>query len=527
MVRKRGGAGPRTPAAQQARHRGTKAEEGPRDTPQQQRASHTRKRHRPTFAEDEVDLALSRNIAQLLYQAECEKIEVAQRAINVKTRCGTRWRTGVTCTTARVRVRAQARGRRPPTLSRTARGGGQAVPVHAGVRARGAAVWAVVCARVGPRRRLALPEEATFSRELRDTYAAPSRAATAHIVEACGLQLPVGPATALEEVVAREPVLRELFQDRHVAIRKCAVCGAAEVLHGEGGNFQTVSGGMVALLPPQRAPVHLDADAVMACVKSTQVDHTISCTGRAKGRQHAPAPVATEQSRVFSEAVAVEIGMWGDDLLAWTKSQWNWYCHTRMGRRRLASRVWWQQRAARTWRPSCRARANTARGTCTTGWCTEWCRMGRNPRRWSCSFIGVVVMRTLTWMVWSAAWASTTRTRSVRRKVRVRRRTSSTHRSGRATRSHRQCRRKCPETSVAEERLAASEREPVAHRMQRGATWTRRTGRRRWLSFFALWANTWRKHTTVMRPRACLMTRRRVSPETHDDETASLRQCRE
>ncbi|CCD21704.1 SLACS retrotransposable element, putative, (fragment), partial [Trypanosoma vivax Y486] len=157
------------------------------------------------------------------------------------------------------------------------------------------------------------PEEATFSRELRDTYAAPSRAATAHIVEACGLQLPVGPATALEEVVAREPVLRELFQDRHVAIRKCAVCGAAEVLHGEGGNFQTVSGGMVALLPPQRAPVHLDADAVMACVKSTQVDHTISCTGRAKGRQHAPAPVATEQSRVFSEAVAVEIGMWGDD----------------------------------------------------------------------------------------------------------------------------------------------------------------------------------------------------------------------
>ncbi|KAH8608697.1 hypothetical protein ERJ75_001278600 [Trypanosoma vivax] len=40
----------------------------------------------PPFAEDEVDLALSRNIAQLLYQAECEKIEVAQRAINVKTR---------------------------------------------------------------------------------------------------------------------------------------------------------------------------------------------------------------------------------------------------------------------------------------------------------------------------------------------------------------------------------------------------------------------------------------------------------
>ncbi|KAH8608671.1 hypothetical protein ERJ75_001282200 [Trypanosoma vivax] len=39
--------GPRTPAAQQGKgHRGTKAEQGPRDTPQQQRASHTRKRHR-------------------------------------------------------------------------------------------------------------------------------------------------------------------------------------------------------------------------------------------------------------------------------------------------------------------------------------------------------------------------------------------------------------------------------------------------------------------------------------------------
>ncbi|KAH8612167.1 hypothetical protein ERJ75_000918500 [Trypanosoma vivax] len=94
------------------------------------------------------------------------------------------------------------------------------------------------------------------------------------------------------------------------------------------------------------------------------------------------------------------------------------------------------------------------------GMCTEWCRMGRNPRRWSCSFIGVVVMRTLTWMVWSAAWASTTRTRSVRRKVRVRRRTSSTHRSGRATRSHRQCRRKCPETSVAEERWQQAKENP-------------------------------------------------------------------
>ncbi|KAH8617266.1 hypothetical protein ERJ75_000393700 [Trypanosoma vivax] len=70
---------------------------------------------------------------------------------------------------------------------------------------------------------------------------------------------------------------------------------------------------MVALLPPQRAPFRLDADAVMACVKSTQVDHTVSCTGRAKGRQNAPAPVATEQSRVFSVALAVEIGMWGDD----------------------------------------------------------------------------------------------------------------------------------------------------------------------------------------------------------------------
>ncbi|KAH8608666.1 hypothetical protein ERJ75_001283000 [Trypanosoma vivax] len=73
-----------------------------------------------------------------------------------------------------------------------------------------------------------------------------------------------------------------------------------------------------------------------------------------------------------------------------------------------------------------------------------------------------------------------------------------------------------PETSVAEERLAASEREPVAHRMQRGATWTRRTGRRRWLSFFALWANTWRKHTTVMRPRACLMT-----PASAENEEAA------
>ncbi|KAH8613011.1 hypothetical protein ERJ75_000818400 [Trypanosoma vivax] len=77
--------------------------------------------------------------------------------------------------------------------------------VHAGVRARGAAVWAVVV-----RSRRSSPSSRTFPKRqpsrgnCADTYAAPSRAATAHIVEACGLQLPVGPATALEEVVARE-----------------------------------------------------------------------------------------------------------------------------------------------------------------------------------------------------------------------------------------------------------------------------------------------------------------------------------
>ncbi|CCD21121.1 SLACS reverse transcriptase, putative, (fragment), partial [Trypanosoma vivax Y486] len=307
--------GPRTPAAQQGKgHRGAKAEEATKGHAATAASVAHAQKTPPPFAEDEVDLALSRNIAQLLYQAECEKIEVAQRAINVKTRW---WNTMAhgrdlhhcpACAFAHkqedavlrhCREQHAAEGKLYPYTLACAHGVQQCGPSCAL-----ASVLAVVSH---------FPEEATFSRELRDTYAAPSRAATAHIVEACGLQLPVGPATALEEVVAREPVLRELFQDRHVAIRKCAVCGAAEVLHGEGGNFQTVSGGMVALLPPQRAPVHLDADAVMACVKSTQVDHTISCTGRAKGRQHAPAPVATEQSRVFSEAVAVEIGMWGDD----------------------------------------------------------------------------------------------------------------------------------------------------------------------------------------------------------------------
>ncbi|KAH8608511.1 hypothetical protein ERJ75_001300200 [Trypanosoma vivax] len=300
MVRKRGGS--RASDTGGAARQGTQRNQGRRGTKGHAATAasvaHAQKTP-PPFAEDEVDLALSRNIAQLLYQAECEKIEVAQRAINVKTRWWNTMAHGRDLHHCPACAFAHKQEDAVPDTARTARGGGQAVPVHAGVRARGAAVWAVVCARVGPRRRLALPREATFSRELRDTYAAPSRAATAHIVEACGLQLPVGPATALEEVVAREPVLRELFQDRHVAIRKCAVCGAAEVLHGEGGNFQTVSGGMVALLPPQRAPVHLDADAVMACVKSTQVDHTISCTGRAKGRQHAPAR-SPQSSRVSS-----------------------------------------------------------------------------------------------------------------------------------------------------------------------------------------------------------------------------------
>ncbi|CCD20492.1 hypothetical protein, conserved [Trypanosoma vivax Y486] len=267
---------------------------------------------------------------------------------------------------------------------------------------------------------------------------------------------------------------------------------------------------MVALLPPQRAPVRLDADAVMACVKSTQVDHTISCTGRAKGRQHAPAPVATEQSRVFSEAVAVEIGMWGDDPVGVDQIPMELVLPHENGSATfgIAGVV------AATSRTHVAAfvpgASQHGAWDMYDGMVHRVVPNGPEPktvvlliyrrrRDEDADMDGCGVQRGFDDANEECAPEGAGA-----------RRTSSTHRSGRATRSHRQCRRKCPETSVAEERLAASEREPVAHRMQRGATWTRRTGRRRWLSFFALWANTWRKHTAVMRPRACLMTRRRV-----------------
>ncbi|KAH8612147.1 hypothetical protein ERJ75_000923100 [Trypanosoma vivax] len=262
---------------------------------------------------------------------------------------------------------------------------------------------------------------------------------------------------------------------------------------------------MVALLPPQRAPVHLDADAVMACVKSTQVDHTISCTGRAKGRQHAPAPVATEQSRVFSEAVAVEIGMWGDDPVGVDQIPMELVLPHENGSATFGIAGVVAATSARTWRPSCQARANTARGTCTTGWCTEWCRMGRNPRRWSCSFIGVVVMRTLTWMVWSAAWASTTRTRSVRRKVRVRRgpqaRTEAAARRARTGNAAGNARDKRGRRAFGSKRKR-TRGTPNAT----GSDMDEEDGETSMVELLRLVANTWRKHTTVMRPRACLMT---------------------
>ncbi|KAH8612163.1 hypothetical protein ERJ75_000918900 [Trypanosoma vivax] len=118
----------------------------------------------PPFAEDEVDLALSRNIAQLLYQAECEKIEVAQRAINVKTRW---WNTMAHgrdlhhC--PRARSRTSKRTPSSDTVANSTRGG-QAVP------------YTLACAhgvqQCGPSCALAsvlavvshFPEEATFSR---------------------------------------------------------------------------------------------------------------------------------------------------------------------------------------------------------------------------------------------------------------------------------------------------------------------------------------------------------------------------
>ncbi|KAH8617246.1 hypothetical protein ERJ75_000393600 [Trypanosoma vivax] len=84
--------GPRTPAAKQGKgHKGTKAEEETKGHAATAAVVARTRKTPPPFAEDEVDLALSRNIAQLLYQAECEKIKVAQRAINVKIR----WRNTV------------------------------------------------------------------------------------------------------------------------------------------------------------------------------------------------------------------------------------------------------------------------------------------------------------------------------------------------------------------------------------------------------------------------------------------------
>ncbi|KAH8608645.1 hypothetical protein ERJ75_001285200 [Trypanosoma vivax] len=175
MVRKRREQGPRTPAAQQGKgHRGTKAERGTKGHAATAASVAHAQKTPPPFAEDEVDLGVVPQHRAASLSSGMRKDRVAparhQREDAVVEHDGAR---GVTCTTAPLRVRAQARGRRPPTLSRTARGGGQAVPVHAGVRARGAAVWAVVCARVGPRRRLALPRRGNLlagtARHLRRT----------------------------------------------------------------------------------------------------------------------------------------------------------------------------------------------------------------------------------------------------------------------------------------------------------------------------------------------------------------------
>ncbi|KAH8612184.1 hypothetical protein ERJ75_000915400 [Trypanosoma vivax] len=169
--------GPRTPAAQQGKgHRGTKAEEVTKGHAATAASVAHAQKTPPPFAEDEVDLALSRNIAQLLYQAECEKIEVAQRAINVKTRW---WNTMAhgrdlhhcpACAFAHkqedavlrhCREQHAAEGKLYPYTLACAHGVQQCGPSCAL-----ASVLAVVSH---------FPEEATFSRELRDTYAAPSK----------------------------------------------------------------------------------------------------------------------------------------------------------------------------------------------------------------------------------------------------------------------------------------------------------------------------------------------------------------
>ncbi|KAH8608648.1 hypothetical protein ERJ75_001285700 [Trypanosoma vivax] len=314
MVRKRGGSralGHRRRS--KARDTEEPRQKGHQGTPATQRAIAHAQKTPPPFAEDEVDLALSRNIAQLLYQAECEKIEVAQRAINVKTRW---WNTMAhgrdlhhcpACAFAHSKrtpssdtVANSTRRRASCTRTRwRARTGCSSVAVV--LRSRRSSP----SSRTSPKRQPSRGTARHLRRTIKSrngTHRGSMRPAAASGAGDCtgggGRQRACAPGA---------------LSGQHVAIRKCACVERPRCCTARAATSRQCPEAWWRCCRHSARAVRLDADAVMACVKSTQVDHTISCTGRAKGRQHAPAPVATEQSRVFSEAVAVEIGMWGDD----------------------------------------------------------------------------------------------------------------------------------------------------------------------------------------------------------------------
>ncbi|CCD13647.1 unnamed protein product [Trypanosoma congolense IL3000] len=154
-------------------------------------------------------------------------------------------------------------------------------------------------------------EKKSFHPMVRQCYTQPSRQATQALVQGLQLSLPTAPATVLEALGSVDPGITRCFQAAMVQAWQCRRCGRSE------GNMQQQGArphfGLLKVQPTRHAPIELSHGQLAAAYTEEVLDPTVPCVGPLGGPAHHPQATALVTARTFGDAVALEIGLWGEE----------------------------------------------------------------------------------------------------------------------------------------------------------------------------------------------------------------------
>ncbi|KAF8307976.1 putative SLACS retrotransposable element [Trypanosoma cruzi] len=161
-------------------------------------------------------------------------------------------------------------------------------------------------------------EESHFTQEVRNTYTAPCRENTERIIRAMGVNMPLAPVSALEQLIKNDPMLRRMFSTTIVAGVHCEACGWALPMEEAYPSYlETLQKepAIITLQPGKRAPIQLTQKLLMQQYRSTWVTEEHVCTGEKRERLHAPWHMTATKSHKYEDAVALEFGHWDKQVM--------------------------------------------------------------------------------------------------------------------------------------------------------------------------------------------------------------------